>query len=505
MTRVLLLGGGVAAYAAALDLAEVGIDVRIADVTLRLPEAPVRDETGAVRGLLRELAAPLTPGSPAAPEAAPRESRAPETVLCGRDGAWAAAPVPAVWGIPAVPLARDCLALFGRRGAFRAFIDRVKPVLTIGKEENLKALVDSRLGRTVQEVAVTPLVAERFGVPTEHAEVSVVAHGLNEALTRAGSLSGAALQQYEDHVARETRVAPECGWPEFGTHLRERLRLFGATAFPEAVVGIVSASPNAATDHAVTDAVPGDAAAQQPDTDTAAVGAATAPAQWVVTDATGATHVFDAIVTDLEAPCGLLAALHPSAVREYAQIGIHAHEVPAALRAAAAAGEPLALIAGPGGESSVGAGGVRAAADTTDSRTGAQTAPWTARLVGEGSDSPRIQVTGPARAVAAGEWRSGAASADSLPAAVRAGVADAFGIQSVTTMQAEWRVSTRAATPATVDGELRFAQAHAEFRKQQPTLLVADEAAHGDDLAIAIREAREWAVALRRKLTGISE
>ncbi|MBP6685336.1 MAG: hypothetical protein KA158_07920, partial [Leucobacter sp.] len=236
MSQVLLLGGDLAAYAAAIELAEVGVKVWLADAKMSVPLDPVRDPGGEIAGFLHEIAAPLTAGGPATSGVTPRAVTQPRVVLRARDGAWKPVPEPGVWGIPAVPLSKESIAMLGTGGAFRAYLDRVKPVLTIGKENNLGRLVDSRLGKATRLTLVEPLVFERFGVCAGDAEVARVEPGLNAALTRAGSLSGGVLQQLEEHVARETAIEPEVGWQGLEDLLLERLRLYGAEPFPATVV-----------------------------------------------------------------------------------------------------------------------------------------------------------------------------------------------------------------------------------------------------------------------------
>lgn len=94
-------------------------------------------------------------------------------------------------GIPSSPLASDVVAAIGWRGALRAYLDRILPVLTIGKEHRLGALVRKRMGAKVLGQLVAPVVTGVYSASPDDLEVDVVAPGLNTALTRLGSLSGA--------------------------------------------------------------------------------------------------------------------------------------------------------------------------------------------------------------------------------------------------------------------------------------------------------------------------
>ncbi|MBN9612593.1 MAG: hypothetical protein J0H64_03875, partial [Actinobacteria bacterium] len=58
-------------------------------------------------------------------------------------------------------------------------------------------------------------------------EVAVAAPGLNETLSRAGSLTAAALAYSDRNVARETGVAPAAGWERFRELLLQRLVAYG--------------------------------------------------------------------------------------------------------------------------------------------------------------------------------------------------------------------------------------------------------------------------------------
>lgn len=228
MTEVLLLGRSIPALAAALEMAEVGITVRIAHAEPRVPLGEVRDAHGAVAQLLAEIAAPLTNGGGANPAAAPVRSDARATLLAAKDGSLRLPPTPEVWGVPTLALSAESLAFLGTRTALRLYLDRLKPVLTIGKEENLAKLVRSRIGAAALDLLVEPRVFERFGVFAAEAEVPIAVPGLDEAITRAGSLTGAAAWLLDAHREREALVAPAEGWLEFCERLLARLSLYGA-------------------------------------------------------------------------------------------------------------------------------------------------------------------------------------------------------------------------------------------------------------------------------------
>lgn len=447
MTDVLLAGGGIPAYAAALDLAEVGVRIHVANVEFPLPATAVRERDGDVRLLLSEMAAPLTPEAHPNPGAAPQHPEKGATAIRSRAGSWAAEPAGAIWGIPPVPLATDCIAVLGMRGALRAYLDRLKPVLTIGKEPNLGTLVDSRFGSGLRGTLVDPFVFERFGVRAHDAEVALVEPGLNEALTRAGSLSGAATLQAESHAARDRVVEPADGWRAFAAELRDRLTLYSAVPFE------------------------GEIARIEPHDD-----------GWTVTDGTGATRRFDAVLGDLASLAGvvadtpaptaadasplgeLLRAARPALTRQYAEVSIRWDGV-AVAGAASEPFEALFLVSSERG--------------TT----------WAARAVRDADGGARLRLAGPAAA-------PGNASSPPVAAALQALGATEIGGSR------RWTVAAPFASDADRDTSSGARNALAEAF---PSLIVADEELHGGELGDALTEARAHAVLLRRKLTGISE
>lgn len=230
MIDALVIGRSLPGLLAALELAEVGLRVAVAGGPLELPEGPERDAEGSVSALLTRIATPIDPDAPGAvahPAALPREVVPPTPRLLDRAGRWAPQPTPSVLGIPAVPLAAEVLRLLGTGGALRAFVDRFTPLLTIGKTRSFGQLVRRRLGDRACEVLVEPLVRERYGVAADEVDVAVAAPGLSETLSRAGSLTAAALAYSERNAAREAGVEPAEGWKALASALTARLSLYG--------------------------------------------------------------------------------------------------------------------------------------------------------------------------------------------------------------------------------------------------------------------------------------
>lgn len=253
---VAVLGTTLPELAAALDIARLGLSVRVlvphdngrssaqlpsqqvlpadtllADTVLEeslishLPVGLQLDPEGVLTDLIHEVAEPLIEGHIAAFTA---ETTPPTRWWVEVSGNWFEQPSDSIYGIPTSPLSAEVSQQLGTVAALRAYADRLKPVLTIGKTQYLAQLVASRMGKRVLQSFVEPWIRHRYGVSADAVEVSVLAPGLNETITRAGSLSGAALAYQDRYVTREARVAPSAGWPEFGRMLIQKLQLFGA-------------------------------------------------------------------------------------------------------------------------------------------------------------------------------------------------------------------------------------------------------------------------------------
>ncbi|KGJ72173.1 hypothetical protein GY21_17185 [Cryobacterium roopkundense] len=203
MTDVIVIGGGVAGLVAARACARLGLSVSIIEATDAVG-GPVAGhdlaglhldsgtESFAVRGgtvaaFIEELG--LT-DEIVAPNPAGAWLHLP--ALGGKPGS-VSVPLPkaGVLGIPGSPLADDVRRVVGWSGSLRAYVDRLMPVLTIGREHSLGDLVAKRMGRRVLERLVEPVASGVYTTSSRDLEIDVVAPGLNRALTTAGSLSGA--------------------------------------------------------------------------------------------------------------------------------------------------------------------------------------------------------------------------------------------------------------------------------------------------------------------------
>jgi len=195
--RVAVVGGGIAGLVAAEAVAAIGAHATVFEAQGRAGGAVQSGEADglvfdagaesfAVRGgHVRALIDDLGLGD---------RVRTPQP-----GGAWVAgipsgaAPLPkgGLLGIPANPFAEDVRRVIGWRGTWRAWLDRLRPPLTIGHDHSLGRLVRKRMGPRVLDRLVAPVSTGVYSAHPDDIDVDVAAPALNAALTRAGSLSGA--------------------------------------------------------------------------------------------------------------------------------------------------------------------------------------------------------------------------------------------------------------------------------------------------------------------------
>ena len=205
MKDVLVIGGGVAGLVAARECALLGLSVVVLEAADAFGGAVGSHE---VAGLTLDSGAEsfAVRGNTVA-DFLSALGLSDEIIEPNRAGAWlhlppdraggspVTVPLPAagVLGIPGSPLAGDVRRAIGWSGALRAYLDRLMPVLKIGREQSLGELVEKRMGRKVLDRLVSPVAGGVYATDARDLEVDVVAPGLNAALTTAGSLSGAVL------------------------------------------------------------------------------------------------------------------------------------------------------------------------------------------------------------------------------------------------------------------------------------------------------------------------
>ncbi|WP_223848806.1 protoporphyrinogen/coproporphyrinogen oxidase [Microbacterium hominis] len=198
-TRVVVVGGGIAGLTAAWECARIGMPVVLLEAGTRVGGAI---ETATLDGIDIDLAAEVfSLSAPALADLidqlelrADVEPAADESVavaVAAGDGLHVV-PLPANRaGIPANVWAPAVRRLVGSAGVWRAYLDRLRPPLTIGRERRLGALVRTRMGARIRDRLVAPLTIGTWGVDPDEIDVDLAVPGLSAALTRAGSLGGA--------------------------------------------------------------------------------------------------------------------------------------------------------------------------------------------------------------------------------------------------------------------------------------------------------------------------
>ena len=236
-TRVVVVGAGIGGLVAALECAKVGMPVTVLEAAGHAGGTIAEAEVG---GLRVDLGATSWSTANGAVDALVDELGLSSLVVepddtttwiagLGRSGS-GAAPVPAdsVLGIPANPWSEEVRPFIGPNGAWRAYLDRLRPPLTIGKERNLDRLVRTRMGDAVVDRMVAPLSAGRFGVIPSRVDVAAAAPGLSSALTRTGSLGGAVADLLVDRPAGPRLKSLEGGMLRLVDALVEKLSALGA-------------------------------------------------------------------------------------------------------------------------------------------------------------------------------------------------------------------------------------------------------------------------------------
>lgn len=356
-TRVVVIGGGIAGLVAAWECVKVGMSVTLVEASDRLGGtvgsarlAGLDLETGvtcwstrggAVRRLVDEVL-------PEAVIVSPRDDR--EWIAGLAKGAAAPMPVDQVLGIPANPWDESVRRVIGWDGTWRAYLDRLRPPLTIGTQRSAGRLVRSRMGAKVRDRLVAPLTVDRFGIDPDDVDVEIAAPGLSTALTRTGWLGGAVA----DVRVGATGPAVEGldgGMPQLVAALARRLAERGATVYTAAratglvrdgsrwtvVLAAVGDGPDSPVVERARDArdetppppdgpVPADLPA-----DAVIVATDEAAARALLGPALGAAEFADVIAAGVAREVVTLVVDAPEL--DAAPRGAHVHAVPGALRA----------------------------------------------------------------------------------------------------------------------------------------------------------------------------
>jgi hypothetical protein len=200
---VLAIGHDPAVLAAALDCARIGLRVQVWIVGEVPPTDTFTHRGGLVADFLTEWGVPFEVQLPAAGAAQ-------------------------VCGIPANPFAPQVRAALGSAGMWRVYLDRLLPVLRIGSDSNLGELVRRRLGTAALQRVVNPVLLERYGLTADELTVDAVAPGLNQGMSRSGSLTNGVVElMVEDPRVVQAVVVPG-GMPRIMEELRAKLEYFAA-------------------------------------------------------------------------------------------------------------------------------------------------------------------------------------------------------------------------------------------------------------------------------------
>ncbi|WP_040167160.1 protoporphyrinogen/coproporphyrinogen oxidase [Microbacterium gorillae] len=230
LAPVVVIGGGIAGLVTAYECAKIGMPVTVLESRADLGGAirtitveGARAEAGAVAfapdGAVAELLTALRADEP---------DLALETVAGTRAGRLTTSPrglVPlpdGVLGIPGSPFLAEVVSLIGWSGAWRAYLDRLRPPLTIGHERALGPLVRRRMGPKVVDRLVAPVTRGEIGLDPDAVDVELAAPRLNAALTRQGSLSGAVSEILEADAEPE-RVTLQDGMSTLIAALARRI------------------------------------------------------------------------------------------------------------------------------------------------------------------------------------------------------------------------------------------------------------------------------------------
>ncbi|MFF2388740.1 protoporphyrinogen oxidase [Agromyces sp. NPDC058104] len=235
---VVVVGGGVAGMVAALECAKIGLAVTIVErrdapggCVGRIELDGLTLDSGAESFATRGDGVAELLGSLGLDDEIVDPNRAGAWLVWGAGDGLDAAPLPktGVLGIPANPLGDDVRRIIGWSGATRAYLDRIKPILRIGRAHSLGELVRSRMGQAVLDRLVTPISSGVYSADPELLDLDVVAPGLNEAMTRTGSLSGGVGQLVEQRKAGGAVRGLRGGMHTLVDALARELERFGVT------------------------------------------------------------------------------------------------------------------------------------------------------------------------------------------------------------------------------------------------------------------------------------
>jgi protoporphyrinogen/coproporphyrinogen III oxidase len=206
VTRVVVIGGGVAGLVAARRLALGGATVTLLEASERLGGTVAHHTVGGLvldagaesfatrRGTVASLAKELGLSS--------------EIVLPADLPAWlyrpsggVQLPATSLLGIPGVPLAADVISVVGTGTAFRAYLDALLPGLYGARVKTLGDLVRKRMGTRMLDQLVAPVTLGIHSRHPDELDLDRIAPGLRGALRSEGSLGRAVRSMRQSAVA----------------------------------------------------------------------------------------------------------------------------------------------------------------------------------------------------------------------------------------------------------------------------------------------------------------
>ena len=163
-------------------------------------------------------------------------------------------PASALLGIPSNPRGDEVRALIGRAAAVRAAADLVAPMprkwatgaLSVGE------VVRQRMGSTVLEQLVAPVVAGVYSSDPNQVDIDTAAPGLRQAMVETGSLARAVARLQADAPAGSRVAGLDGGMYTLVTELVRHLQQAGVTLVRNAPVSLVSHDAAAAEPFTVT-------------------------------------------------------------------------------------------------------------------------------------------------------------------------------------------------------------------------------------------------------------
>jgi oxygen-dependent protoporphyrinogen oxidase len=192
-----------AALVAAWECARIGLRV----IVLEFPDAPLGEAPNNAGGVVAQLCGDLDLTA---------------TIYTPEEGE------ENIYGIPANPFSARVREVLGWRGAWRVYLDRLMPIMSLGNERSLHRLVRRRLGARAFRLLVQPRLASDLGLNADVAVADLIP-GLSEATTRVGSLTLGVIEMMAANPSVIQRVEVTGGMPALRAALHERLDYFAVT------------------------------------------------------------------------------------------------------------------------------------------------------------------------------------------------------------------------------------------------------------------------------------